>query len=63
MPNIKEYLIALAANDVEKDEHSPIADKIATWDKHKGIQSGDSSLNGNWAAWRAICESTRPGDC
>ena len=40
------YLIALAAKDVEKEEHSPIADKIGTWDKHKGIQSGDSSLNG-----------------
>ena len=34
------YLIALAAKDVEKEEHSPIADRIANWDKHTGNQSG-----------------------
>ena len=35
-----------AGEDVEKEEHSSIADGIASWHKHCGNQFGGSS--GNW---------------
>jgi hypothetical protein len=34
-----------AGEDVEKEEHSSIAGRIANWHNHSGKQSGDSSEN------------------
>jgi len=34
-----------ADKDVEKEDHSPIVDGIASWYNHSGNQSGGSSEN------------------
>jgi hypothetical protein len=34
-----------AGEDMEKEEHSSIADGIASWYNHSGSKSGDSSEN------------------
>jgi len=38
-------VIADAGKDVEKEEHSPIAGRIASWNNHSGNQFGSSSEN------------------
>jgi hypothetical protein len=38
-------VIAVAGKGVEKEEHSSIADEIASWYNHSGNQFGDSSEN------------------
>ena len=41
----KSQVTADAGKDVEKEEHSSIADGIASWYNHSGNQSGGSSEN------------------
>jgi hypothetical protein len=45
MAKIKIQVTADAGEDVEKEEHSTIADGIASWYNHSRHQSGRSSEN------------------
>jgi hypothetical protein len=45
MSKIKIQVTADAGKDVEKEEHSSIAGRIASWYNHSGNQFGSSSEN------------------
>jgi hypothetical protein len=45
MTKMKTQVTADAGEDVEKEEHSSIAGRIASWYNHSGNQFGNSSEN------------------